>query len=345
MSDDLYAGGAMDGAYVGKENGWHMKGRTANAAPKEAFEMFGIQPEYRSRLLMPDGSESPWAFVSRTNKQTGKLEIVSEPMRDTWTMITHAEAAELAEIATGGALVETIGVLGEKTGDMLFMNFPLRELDIDGTPMKQYLYYINSLRVGYSSILGIGSVRWVCKNTMELGLASARALYKTPHRAGVMIDTADWIREVWETSGKRADEIVFAARRLQTIPLSVETFEGILKVAMPDMGEAKPTGSVKRDEMAAHDRALYAERMASWRSQIVALYEGAGTGMDLPTTEGMAWGGLNAVCEWLDHYRPAGGKNQKDLVKVGVARTEMAFIGESFRIKNKAAQMLLKLGK
>lgn len=345
MSDDLYELGNLDGAYVGKESGWHMKGKTANADPMTAFEMFGIPVEQRSRLMLPDGTESPWAFVSRVNKLTGKLEIVSEPMRDTWTMITHSQAAEIAQMATGGAMVETIGVLGAKTGDMMFMNFPLRELDIDGTPMKQFMYYINSLRVGYSSILGIGNLRMVCKNTMEMGLASARALYKTAHRAGVVIETADWIREVWETSGERADEIVAVARTLQTIPVKVEQFESILKVVMPDMGEAKPTGSAKRDEIAQYDRKMYADRMDGWRRQIAALYDGAGTGMDLPTTAGTAWGALNAVCEWLDHYRPAGGKGQKDETKVGVARTEMAFVGESFRIKNNTAKKLLELKK
>lgn len=344
MTADLYENGALEGAYVGKENGWHMRGVSGvNENAVAAHARMGIQPETRVRLSTPDGQDSPWSFIART-LPNGKQEIVSEPARDTWTMITHAEAAAIANRATGGANIETMGLLGQSKGDMMFINYPLRELDLDGTPHKQFLYHINSLRVGTASVLGIGTLRMVCTNTVEAGLASARAIFKTPHRQGVVADTEDWIKEVWQRSYDIADEIVKVSHELQRKKLTIPELESVLEVVLPDMAPPKPTGSVKRDAILQMDRELFAARMKDWRSQIVTLFDGAGMGMNLPTTAGTRWGGLNAVCEFLDHYRPAGQPGGKNPVKAAVARTEMAFMGDSYRIKNRAAQALLKLG-
>lgn len=329
--DNLYRNGALSGAYFGRQSAWHTLGLVGDEDPIAGFQKMGIADEKSEALVTASGNATPWAIITRTNSK-GEVEFVSDPVADSWFWLSHAEAASIAFQATGGAKVETMGVLGMAKGDMMFCTFPMREIDIVGQAHKQYVFFMNSLRRHAASILGVTDICMVCQNTVDLGLARARSIYHAPHRASIVADTLEWFKEVWGTAEASGNEIKAVAEKLATFPMSERDARSALQVILPFRSDPKPTGMRSRDDRIEHQRELADARTAKAHSQVVDLFMGQGAGLNDEGVKGTRWGLYQSLIEYADHFRPSDSERQ---------RAEYALVGDTVRVKARAARVLL----
>lgn len=333
MAANLYANGQLDGAYFGRQSAWHTMGKVGDLEPEQAYAELGISDERAEKLYRKDGTETSWSIITRTAAD-GTPVTVSDPVAQTWFWVSHAEAAAIAGRATGGHLVETMGVLGQKRGDIMFCTFPLRTVKITGDEHRQYVFFMNSLRYQTASVLGVTDVRMVCQNTVDLGLARAASIFKAGHREGVVAETLEWFQGVWGTAIERGDEIVVAAEHLATIRVDDKALAEALLTVIPYRAEPRPTGSPKRDRDNQRSWENWNVRTAQAHALVVDLFNGKGAGLDQPGLAGTAWGAWNAIGEWCDHFAPAASP---------AARAEHALVGDTVRIKTRAARVLASL--
>lgn len=329
--DNLYRNGALTGAYFGRQSAWHTLGLVGDEDPIIAFSKMGIADEKSEPLVTASGKETPWSIITRTNKN-GEVEFVSEPVADSWFWLSHAEAASIAFQATGGSKVETMGVLGMQKGDMLFCTFPLRDIEIVGQEHKQYVFFMNSLRRHAASVLGVTDVCMVCQNTVDLGLARARSIYRAPHRPTIVADTLEWFKEVWGTAAQRGDEIKVMAEKLATFRMDERDARSAMQVILPFRSDPKPTGMRSRDDRIERQRELSDARTAKAHSQVIDLFMFQGAGLNDEGVKGTRWGLYQSLIEYTDHFRPSDS---------AIQRAEYALVGETVRVKARAAKVLL----
>lgn len=330
MTADLY----NDDAYAGRAAAWHQAGKVVNLPAPEAQAALGVASEEPLQLMTAEGQEVDWHVIVR-RKPDGKIEHVSDPVRGRWTWLPHAKMAEIVNDCVAGRDVETIGILGRDRGDLMFLTYPLREFDLvgPGDQHAQFLFVINSLRAGYATRMGLTTVRMVCKNTVDAGLAEATVLFKAAHHASVESDTVAWFNAVLATTASTALLAEDALRALAGESMSAGAFAQALPLILPFRQEPKPTGIPAKDDLALHNLELHNARILTAHQHMVRLFDGEGTGMDQPGYAGTRLGAFNAVVEWADHSSPA---------RDSLSRAEAVIAGNLPRLKARAYEVIWK---
>ena len=159
------------------------------------------------------------------------------------------------------------------------------------------------------------SIRVVCNNTLAVALKGSTAnAVKVKHNTAF---DADLVKKQLGISVSAWDDFMY---RLKTLSeRKVKTTEArnyFLKVFTDDSG----TGVGKTNERSM--------------AKALGLYEGEGIGANLASSEGTAYGLLNAVTEFIDHQRRA---------KTVDHRLDSAWFGTGAAVKNRALEQAMSL--
>ncbi len=218
-------------------------------------------------------------------------------------------------VEVGGFALETAGVLKggkklwalAKTGE----EFLLR----GGDRVKGYLLLATSCDGTLATTAQFTSVRVVCNNTLQLSVEQGKdGAIKVPHSTAFDPDAVKAALGVGAASWNRfADAAqVLAERKVNRLDVT--------KFVIHVLGDKDAPLTSQPNEKALKG--------------VIELFAGQGKGSNLASSDGTAWGLVNAVTEYVDHHRRAKSRD---------TRLDSAWFGQGASIKAKAWTEALKL--
>lgn len=218
-------------------------------------------------------------------------------------------------VEVGGFALETAGVL--KGGKKLWAlartgeEFLLR----GGDRVKGYLLLATSCDGTLATTAQFTSVRVVCNNTLQLSVAQDQeGAIKVPHSTTFDPEAVKAALGVGAVSWNRFAETAQALVERKVNRLDVTKF--VIHV----LGDK--------------DAPLTAQPNEKALKNVIELFAGQGKGSQLASSDGTAWGLVNAVTEYVDHHRRAKSRD---------TRLDSAWFGQGANIKAKAWTEALKL--
>jgi phage/plasmid-like protein (TIGR03299 family) len=161
------------------------------------------------------------------------------------------------------------------------------------------------------------TVRVVCNNTLTIALDGACRSIKVPH--STRFDPKA-VKKQLGIAVSQWDEFMHRMRMLAERKVQWHEAMGFFMNVLCDV---QPNSAIP--QMLPNERAL---------RKVQSLYEGQGKGATLESSQGTAWGLLNAVTEYVDHERRARSTEY---------RMDSAWFGQGAVIKQKALDAALKL--
>lgn len=310
----------------GSEPAWHkLGGTTPVGAPLEIWAKNGgldfrieyadiqyiiAQPEvglraayhYDNRkVLYRADTRAPLGFVHPDYRVVQPMEIL-EFYRDL--------------IATAGFQMETCGALcgGSKVWALARVADPIAIGGVD--IINEYLLLATACDGSMATIGKKVKERVVCHNTWDRALAEGGMQMKVSHRKefdadamkeglGLVIDEQDTVNE---------------REQLEQLAQTAVTKEQVNDYIVTLFGDPE-----KKPEDQPNKRAM---------ANVYHLFNGGARGSDLVTAKGTAWGLVNAVTEYVDHYARARNND---------TRLNSAWFGAGEKVKQQAFEEALKL--
>ena len=159
------------------------------------------------------------------------------------------------------------------------------------------------------------SVRVVCNNTLQIALGQANGAIKVPHRSTF---DPDAVKRQLGITVSSWDGFVARMKALVDRPVDPDSAEGLLRRVLTYPGQNTKVTVVNEQAVAT----------------VRALYEGGGQGAQMASSRGTAWGLLNSMTEYVDHYRRARSNDH---------RLDAAWFGQGAQIKQRAWDEVMKL--
>jgi phage/plasmid-like protein (TIGR03299 family) len=197
-------------------------------------------------------------------------------------------ALDVVGASKGDAVVDTVGVLDG--GREFFACIDLGGLIIDPTGVNDQIERFLLVRNGHNGKTPITfantSIRTVCKNTVIAGLDAARSVFTARHTRNA--DSAmEEAQTVLRMSTEWATEFSRTAEKLLTIPMNPVKIDKVISNAFPKKTQETQRQEENREQVWAVVRDIYRNSNNA-----------GGYGEN-------GWSMLNAVGEYLDHYRDA----------------------------------------
>ncbi len=274
----------------------------AAAQTLDVGRQYGMMPYVhgkRDQLMLTDYQAIVSTFKGTLHTRgayhiDGKSIFIYGVVSKDYELLEHRQMCALWDLATHGAPVETIGVLGK--GETLFLTSKLPGFDVAGDACSNYLLLMSPLDGKTAITAKTTSVRVVCQNTLNLALGEhAEQAFRGVHTRGVGDRVRDWLAGVWERQAENLAVLqeayaVLACAHPASIDPVVETV-----YPFPAAPEDANTATI-------HAWLTLCATQEGHRNSVVQLYQ------DSPTrshaTDGTLWGAYNAVCEYEDFYRP-----------------------------------------
>lgn len=337
MGHDLY----LDKCYFGREPGWHSLGNVneEGLTATEALRQFQIETEYFERLYyFRDGAaiESPFGMMVRNDPGAlyGFSEVSDLPLRATWHNLPFDTIAKCWDEG-GMPVVDTLGVLGSKKGNRLFITVKLPTVGIAGDEFVPYILWLYSLDGRTAHNYGYTFVRVVCANTVAMALSEGFTL-KVRKNSNLLEDLPKWLRGAWESSEDRLTAHAAAVSTLTHLDMTEQMVQEALEVAVP-VGNLILTGNREYDDLREkryEQQLLIADRN---RAQVLERYNSDDeTAIMSVGNRWTAYHFYMAYIEWADHFAPA--RDDKN-------RAMSALVGAHAAHKANLAKHLLKLAK
>lgn len=297
MSDNLFGERFGDARYPA----WHSLGQVfaEEISATAALKRIG---QYEIKLVpakagnVPLGKNAILRSPTSDDPETRVFGIVGED----YLLLTPQDVCSIYDEHVGQP-VETIGALGH--GETFFLSTQLPTLDVKGDEVENYLLISNPMTGLMSAEIRVTPVRVVCRNTLIASDRMATQKLKIVHDLSAKQKMAEWLRETYE----------FAE---MTATVLRDLFVEMAKVRVRDAEARKlfehsyPTPS--RPSLNA-PQSVMEQRIRWWEENVnlmqrrrdgaKSLFEGMGTGMDLPAAKGTLWGAYNAVVETEDYRR------------------------------------------
>jgi phage/plasmid-like protein (TIGR03299 family) len=161
------------------------------------------------------------------------------------------------------------------------------------------------------------TVRVVCNNTLTIALDGITRAIKVPHSTR---SDARSVKKQLGVAVSQWDEFMYRMRVLAERKVQWHEAMGFFMNVLCEV-----TPNSKLPEVLPNERAL---------RKVQSLYEGRGRGATLESSQGTAWGLLNAVTEYVDHERRA---------RSNEYRMDSAWFGQGAQIKQRALEAALQL--
>lgn len=130
-------------------------------------------------------------------------------------------------------------------------------------------------------------MRVVCNNTLSIAINGAAQAIKVPH--STRFDPK--LEKQLGIAVSQWDEFMYRMRHLAERKVKSHEVKDFLTQVLCDTQPADSKPGPRLNERA--------------QRQVQSLYEGRGRGSELESAQGIAWGLLNAVTEYVDHERRA----------------------------------------
>ncbi|CAJ2905612.1 phage/plasmid-like protein [Burkholderia pseudomallei] len=313
-------------AYAGAEP-WHGLGN--KLAPNQPIELWAERAGMNWRI-----EEAEVRFVAAGNRSLGSIHAFPEqkvlyrsdtkaPLSVVSARYQVVQPSEILEFyrdltEVGGFQLETAGVLKEgrklwalaRTGQSATLK---GKDEVNG-----YLLLATACDGTLATTAQFTSVRVVCNNTLQIALGDSASAVKVPHRSQF---DAQAVKRQLGIAISSWDAFIARTKALAERKVSDSAAEAFLRrvltYSMPNASD--------RDTLAVNERAIKA---------VGQLYAGRGKGADLASASGTAWGLLNSVTEYVDHFRRARSDDH---------RRDAAWFGQGATIKQRAWDEALKL--
>ena len=313
-------------AYAG-EQPWHGLGQ--KLSPKQPLEVWR-----RASGLDWTIDEAEVRFVAAGNKNLGSIHAFPDqkvlyrsdtkaPLAVVSARYRVVQPSEILEFyrdltEVGGFELETAGAL--KDGRKIWalartgQSATLKGKD----DVRGYILLATACDGSLATTAQFTSVRVVCNNTLQIALDDSMGAVKVPHRSRF---EAQAVKRQLGIATSSWDAFMVRMKALSERKVSDAAAEKFLRRVL-----TYPTAnSIDRDALAVNERAIKA---------VGQLYAGRGKGADLTSASGTAWGLLNAVTEYVDHYRRARSDDN---------RRDSAWFGSGATLKGRAWDEALKL--
>ncbi|AER48908.1 hypothetical protein KAMIYU_97 [Mycobacterium phage Kamiyu] len=299
----------------GKVDAWHKLGQAVGHAMTadeflDAAHMRGW--DVRKIPLQANLSEGgddetemvdiPGKFVTvRTNPINGKVEPLGV-VGSFWTPFQNEWTTKLLFDITdeSGAVIETGGSLDGGRRTFVTMKMPDHMELVSPITGKRdvtdlYLSIFNHHDGGGSLVANISPVRVVCANTQRMAERAAVSRVSIRHTGEAQVRLEE-VRRILGLTWKYQDTYVAEVEEMAKIEMSnVETFAIMRSVFEVDKVDPESRSASQRTQMA---------------TEAFEIYRSSATVDDF---RGVAFGGYNAVTEWVDHYMPVRGKDNVDV--------------------------------
>mgnify|MGYP003326864505 CR=1 FL=1 len=227
-----------------------------------------------------------------------------------------------AVVADGSLRYHTAGALGK--GERVWMLAKLPDdIRVKGSDdiTEKYLLLSNSHDGSSSLRVHFTPLRVVCSNTLAIAARNGRGQGVSIIHKG---DLAAKVRQAHEVLGLANRFYVNVQEQIDRLARhypSPRQLEEYFRQVYPDAPEGPST------------------RAKNIREEFLRLFE-QGIGHDMPDIRHTTWTALNAVTEYVDHYRSTRGKTAHDRAS---NRLESAWFGSGARLKERAWELALTM--
>lgn len=313
-------------AYAGAEP-WHGLGN--KLAPNQPIELWAERAGMNWRI-----EEAEVRFVAAGNRSLGSIHAFPEqkvlyrsdtkaPLSVVSARYQVVQPSEILEFyrdltEVGGFQLETAGVLKEGRKLWALARTGQRATLKGKDEVNGYLLLATACDGTLATTAQFTSVRVVCNNTLQIALGDSASAVKVPHRSQF---DAQAVKRQLGIAISSWDAFIARTKALAERKVSDSAAEAFLRRVLT---YSTPNAS-DRDTLAVNERAIKA---------VGQLYAGRGKGADLASASGTAWGLLNSVTEYVDHFRRARSDDH---------RRDAAWFGQGAAIKQKAWDEALKL--
>ena len=227
-----------------------------------------------------------------------------------------------AVVADGELRYHTAGALGKGERVWMLAKLPdqIRVKNSDDITEK-YLLLSNSHDGSSSLRVHFTPIRVVCSNTLAIAARNGRGQGISIIHKGDLATKVQQAQEVLGLAKRFYDDTEEQINRLANHYPSPRQLEEYFLQVYPDSPEGESS------------------RTKNVRQEMLRLFE-QGIGHDLPAIRHSTWTALNAVTEFVDHYRSTRGKSSTDKAS---NRLESAWFGSGARLKERAWELALKL--
>lgn len=217
-----------------------------------------------------------------TNKPLG---VVS----DRYKIVQNVDAFSFFDVIVGEgqAIYHTAGALGEGEKLWILAKLPKDLILVREDIVEKYLLLTNT-HDGKSSLkMYFTPVRVVCENTLLMSLADQADGISIRHTGNIK-DKVDEARRLLGIATKFYEDFAVTSARLVEYKMKTNEVESYFD------------GLIFGDGVDDKDRA--STRLINQKSDLIGLFE-HGKGNEIPGVKHSAWAALNAVTEYVDHYK------------------------------------------
>lgn len=262
-----------------------------------------------------------------------------------YTVLQNEQIAQIVDMMIEGTKdrgkwkLETAGIL--RNGETIFFALKSHEVQIAGEDVGMY-FGISDQRNGGSSVdIAATPIRYVCANTLRLGLDKADSRITIRHHSDLFAETA-WRVDLIAKAVSSGESMLSALRKLEKIAIDESTMAGIVDTLfpmpkMPRSIELKASGDYNlaaRGETAEYQ---YEWRKATTEKSRAEVLENFRYLND--TNEGIAytgWSAFNSITGWIDHQS---GKNTDNGKRVMAERSLSAEMDE---LRTRAYKLIIQ---
>jgi phage/plasmid-like protein (TIGR03299 family) len=313
---------------------WHREGIALQkpATMEEALKVGGLNWDVGLvDLTTADDPPSPVArrhAIVRLDRPAGHAARVLGVAHRDFRPLQNRDGALLfdAIFGKGQAVYHTGGYLGN--GEVVWLLAKLNStlLITKDDVVEPYALFTNSHDGSIAVTISLTTVRVVCQNTLRLALdqRGLGTMFKRSHR-GSFREHADAAQGFFAETMQQLSGIGAEFVRLSKVKCRDDDFADILTRLLPlpsrPRNAERNPGLVKAWEKRV-------EQTQAARAEIIRLRtEGQGT--NLASSAGTFWGALNAITEYVDHYREVKG-----------SRLAYALLGDGMDLKVKAYRLI-----
>jgi len=265
--------------FSAKEVPWHGLGTITEGVltAQEALETAGLDWDVKLHSLYAQIGKNKKKVSNRFAIVRQQDESILGTVGSRYEPFQNREAFQFADnmVDSGEAKYETAGSL--KDGRVVFMTMKVpMDLQIAGEDAHDMYIVLRASHDGLSSVnVAVTPIRVVCQNTMTFALATASRKWAAPHTSTL----AGKVQEARESIGmtfKYAEEFNRTATKMVKTTVTDAMLHDFLETIIP----VRP----KTPEVIADIEMLYNES-------------------EVNGYKGTAWGAMNAVTEYFDHFR------------------------------------------
>jgi phage/plasmid-like protein (TIGR03299 family) len=322
------------GAFFNAQPAWHGLGHVVDGTlpAREAFELGGALFRVEPRPVYTAGAEEVPGYRAICRTDTGAALSI---MRSTYQPVQNDQLLRVAEALREDLEMDAVCVLAE--GRKVTFTASIRGAEGEvtrGDAVRQYLVGATSHDGTVAFQVLFTPVRVVCANTLAaalggVGESNVRRIRHTRNAEQLIAKLPDIIDVQRGAFTAGLDELAAMA----ATPCTDALFRDYVAGVFADQLTGK-INDTRGDASTARERTV--EDLPCW-ADLVAKWEGALVGGDLPGVRGTYWGAYNAITEFCSH--DAG--RSRDPVESARQRLEALWFGKGAETVDRAHSLAL----